>query len=66
MMIRHNNHGTELHNGNITVTTNGHVRLVYENNGLTVVVDSVPRMFFNDVSIKNIDSDIVIELEPTF
>ena len=66
MMIRHNDHGTELHDGNITVVTNEYVRLVYENNGLTVVVDSIPRMFFNDVSIKDIDSDITIELEPTF
>ena len=66
MIIRHNEHGTELHDSDITVTTNGYVRLVYENNGLTFVVDSIPRMFFNDVSIKNIDSDITIELEPTF
>ena len=66
MMIRHNDYWAELHDNNITVTINGHVRLVYENNGLTVVVDSIPRMFFNDVNIKNIDSDITIELEPTF
>ena len=66
MMIRHNDHGTELHDGNITVTTNGYVKLVYENNGLTFVVDSIPRMFFNDVNIKDIKSDITIELEPTF
>ena len=66
MMIRHNDHGTELHDSDITVTINGHVRLVYENNGLTFVVNSIPRMFFNDVNIKDIDSDITIELEPTF
>ena len=66
MIIRHNEHGTELHDGNITVVTNGYVKLIYEDNGLTFVVDSVPRMFFNDVSIKDIDSDITIELEPTF
>ena len=66
MMIRHNDHGTELRDSDITVTTNGYVKLVYENNGLTFVVDSIPRMFFNDVSIKDINSDITIELEPTF
>ena len=66
MMIRHDDHGTDLYDGNIIVTTNGYVKLVYENNGLTVVVDSIPRMFFNDVSIKDINSDITIELEPTF
>lgn len=62
MIIRHNEHGTELHDGNISVTTNGYVKLVYENNGLTFVVDSIPKMFFYDVSIKNIDSDIIIEV----
>lgn len=65
MMIKHNDHGTELHDRDITVTTNRYVKLIYENNGLTFVVDSIPRIFFIDVSIKDIDSDITIELEPT-
>ena len=61
MIIRHNEHGTKIHDGDITVTIKGYVRLVYEDNGLTIVVDSMPRMFFNDVNIKNIDSNITVE-----
>ena len=55
-----------IEHNNIVVIIDGYVKLVYEDNGLTIVVDSIPRMFFNDVSIKDINSDITIELESTF
>lgn len=47
----------------IVVLISGYVKLVYEDNGLTVVVDSIPDMFFNNVNISDIQSDIIIELE---
>lgn len=50
-----------LHN-DISVTIEGHVTLVYEDKGLTVIVNSVPELYFNNVSIKDIESCITIEV----
>ena len=47
-------------------TFSGHIKLLYEDNGLTVIVNSIPEIHICNVSIKDIKSDITIELEPTF
>lgn len=58
---QHPDHISILHR-DITITIEGRVKLIYEEKGLTVVVNSIPEMFFNYVSIADIMSDITIEL----
>lgn len=58
---QHSDHVSILHR-DITMTIEGYVKLLYEENGLTIVVNSIPEMFFNNVSIADIMSDITIEV----
>ena len=62
MIIESINGITDILHKDIAVTIEGHVKLVYEEKGLTVVVNSIPELFFNNVSIADIMSDITIEL----
>lgn len=62
MIIETTQQGTTILHKDIAVTIDGYVKLVYEEHGLTVIVNSVPEMFFNNVSIADIQSDITIEL----
>ena len=50
----------------VDISIRGYVRLVREDNGISVIVDSTPMMFIPNVNMKDIISDITIELEPTF
>lgn len=61
-MIIEQSHITRIQHDSIDMSISGHVKLLYEESGLTVVVDSIPVMFFNNVGIKDIVSDITIEL----
>lgn len=64
MIIETYNNRVGIDHNNIGIVIEGHVKLIYEDNGLTIVVDSIPKMFFNDVNIRDIKSDITIECEP--
>ena len=61
MIIKQTN-TTRIQHDSIDMNISGHVKLLYEESGLTVVVDSIPVMFFNNIGIKDIVSDITIEL----
>ena len=67
MIVKTFNAGTKIELSDIVdISIRGYVRLIYEDNGISVIVDSVPMMFIPNVNIKDIISDITIELEPTF
>lgn len=61
MIITQTDHVSIVHR-DISITIEGYVKLLYEDNGLTVVVDSIPEMFFNNISISDIKSNITIEV----
>ena len=60
MIIRDTNFVTILHD-DIELNIAGDVKLQY-NDSLTVIVNSIPVLTFHNVSIKDIASDITIEL----
>lgn len=58
---QHPDHVSILHH-DIVMTIEGRVKLIYEEHGLTVIVNSIPEMFYNNVSIADIMSNITIEV----
>jgi len=53
--------GVSILHKDISVTIEGYIKLVYEDKSLSVIVNSIPEMIFNNISIKDIMSDITIE-----
>lgn len=62
MIITTNGHeNISIVHRDISITIEGHVQLIYEEHGLTVIVNSIPEFFFNCIPISDITSEIVIE-----
>ena len=62
MIIERTGYTTIIDHESVNIHISGHVGLMYDESGLSVVVDSIPVMFFNNISLKDIASDVTIEL----
>lgn len=62
MIIERTGYTTIIDHESVNVHISGNVGLVYEESGLTVVVDSIPVMYFNNISLREIASNVTIEL----
>ena len=62
MIIRKDDCITVIEHDSLNMRISGNVRLMYEESGLTIIIDSIPVMFFNRIPLMNICSEITIEL----
>lgn len=61
-MIIEQSNVTRIQHDNMLIQIEGNVRLMYDDKGLTVIVNSIPELTFYNVGISDIVSDITIEL----